>query len=97
MYKLTIYTNIYDRNLISIIHVINYTCTYYTLLYFAYQMSFQNRRNIGEKIVPRKQKAQNVVCNLKGRIPLFYCAKHNHGQFKTYLKLRNIRFKQILK
>jgi hypothetical protein len=37
---------------------------------------------------PQKTKeAQNVVCNLKGRIPLlFYCVKHIHGQFKTYLK-----------
>ena len=51
------------------------------------QIWFQNRRNI-EKIVPRKRKlkkAQNVVFNLKGRIPLlFYCVKHIHGQFKTY-------------
>ena len=47
---------------------------------------FQNRQNI-EKIVPRKRKKQNVVFNLKGRIPLlFYCVKHIHGQFKTYLK-----------
>jgi hypothetical protein len=46
---------------------------------------------------PQKTKeAQNVVFNLKGRIPLlFYCVKHIHGQFKTYLKLRNIHFKQI--
>jgi hypothetical protein len=46
---------------------------------------------------PRKRKkAQNVVFNLKGRISLlYYCVKHIHGQFKTYLKLRNIRFKQI--
>ena len=36
--------------------------------------------------------------NLKGRIPLlFYCVKHIHGQFKTYLKLRNIHFEQIAK
>jgi predicted membrane protein len=27
----------------------------------------------------------------------FYCVKHIHGQFKTYLKLRNIHFKQIAK
>jgi hypothetical protein len=48
---------------------------------------------------PQKTKeAQNVVFNLKGRIPLlFYCVKHIHGQFKTYLKLRNIHFKQIAK
>jgi hypothetical protein len=46
------------------------------------QIWFQNRQNI-EKIVPRK----NVLFNLKGRIPLlFYCVKHIHGQFKTYLK-----------
>jgi hypothetical protein len=51
------------------------------------QIWFQNRQNI-EKIVPQKTKeAQNVVFNLKGRIPLlFYCVKHIHGQFKTYLK-----------
>ena len=36
--------------------------------------------------------------NLKGRISLlFYCVKHIHVQFKTYLKLRNIRFKQLAK
>ena len=47
------------------------------------QIWFQNRRNI-EKF------AQNIVFNLKGRISLlFYCVKHIHGQFKTYLKLRN--------
>jgi hypothetical protein len=48
---------------------------------------------------PQKTKeAQNVVFNLKGRIPLlFYCVKHIHGQFKTYLKLRSIHFKQIAK
>jgi hypothetical protein len=48
---------------------------------------------------PQKtKKAQNVVFNLKGRIPLsFYCVKHIHGQFKTYLKLRNIHFKQMAK
>jgi hypothetical protein len=46
---------------------------------------------------PRKrQKAQNVLFNLKGRISLlYYCVKHIYGQFKTYSKLRNIRFKQI--
>ena len=40
---------------------------------------------------PQKtKKAQNVVFNLKGRIPLlFHCLKHIHGQFKSYLKLRN--------
>ena len=59
---------------------------------------FQNRQNI-EKTRPQKTKeAQNIVFNLKGRIPLlFYCVKHIHGQFKTYLKLRNINFKQIAK
>jgi hypothetical protein len=63
------------------------------------QIWFQNRQNI-EKNRPQKTKeAQNVVFNLKGRIPLlFYCVKHIHGQFKTYLlKLRNIHFKQIAK
>ena len=60
-----------------------------------WQIWFQNI----EKIVPQKRKeAQNVVFNLKGRIPLlFYCVKHIHRQFKTYLKLRNIHFKQIAK
>jgi hypothetical protein len=63
-----------------------------------WQIWFQNLQNIG-KIVPQKRKeAQNVVFNLKGRIPLlFYCVKHIHRQFKTYLKLRNIHFKQIAK
>jgi hypothetical protein len=28
---------------------------------------------------------------------LYYCVKHIYGQFKTYLKLRNIRLKQIAK
>jgi hypothetical protein len=43
-------------------------------------------------------KSTNVVFKLKGWISLlFYCVKHIHGQFKTYLKLRNIRFKQIAK
>jgi hypothetical protein len=63
------------------------------------QIWFQNRQNI-EKNRPQKTKeAQNVVFNLKGRIPLlFYCVKHIHRQFKTYLlKLRNIHFKQIAK
>ena len=55
------------------------------------QIWFHNRQNI-------EKEAQNVVFNLKGRIPLlFYCVKHIHGQFKTYLKLRNIHFKQIAK
>jgi hypothetical protein len=41
------------------------------------QIWFQNRQNI-EKIRPQKTKeAQNVVFNLKVRIPLlFYCVKH---------------------
>jgi hypothetical protein len=43
------------------------------------------------------KEAQNVVFDLKGRIPLFYCVKHIHGQFKTYLKLWNIHFKQVAK
>jgi hypothetical protein len=44
------------------------------------------------------KEAQNFVFNVKGRNPLlFYCVKHIHGQFKTYLKLRNIHFKQIAK
>jgi hypothetical protein len=62
------------------------------------QIWFQNRQNI-EKNRPQKTKeAQNVVFNMKGRIPLlFYCVKHIHGQFKTYLKLRNFHFKQIAK
>jgi hypothetical protein len=34
---------------------------------------------------PQKMKeAQNVVFNLKGRVPLLvYCVKHIHRQFKT--------------
>ena len=54
------------------------------------QIWFQNRQNI-EKIVPmqKTKKAQNVVFNFKGRIPLlFYCVKHIHRQFKTYLKIK---------
>jgi hypothetical protein len=48
---------------------------------------------------PQKTKAaQTVVFSLEGRIPvLFYCVKHIHGQFKTYLKLQNIHLKQIAK
>jgi hypothetical protein len=62
------------------------------------QIRFQNRRNIEKNSTQKTKKAQNVVFNLKGRIPLlFYCVKHIHGQFKTYLKLRNIHFKQIAK
>jgi hypothetical protein len=54
------------------------------------QIWFQNRRNIEKIVLRKRKKAQNVVFNLKGRIPLlFYCVKHIHGQFKTYLKLRN--------
>jgi hypothetical protein len=63
------------------------------------QILFQNRQNI-EKIVPENEKSTKccIYCNLKGRISfLFYCVKHIHGQFKTYLKLRNIRFKQLAK
>jgi hypothetical protein len=60
-----------------------------------HQIWFQNRQNI-EKIRPQKTKeAQNVVFNLKVRIPLlFYCVKHI---FTNNLKLRNIHFKQISK
>ena len=52
-----------------------------------------------KKSSQKTKKSQNVVFNLKGRIPLLFsdCVKHIHGQFKTYLKLRNIRFKQIEK
>jgi hypothetical protein len=58
------------------------------------QIWFQNRQNIEKKHPQKTKEAQNVVFNLKGRIPLlFYCVKHIHRQFKTYLKLRNIRFK----
>jgi hypothetical protein len=41
-----------------------------------------------EKNRPQETKeAKNVVFNWKGKIPfLFYCDKHIHGQFKTYLK-----------
>jgi hypothetical protein len=53
------------------------------------QIWFQNRRNIEKIVVRKRKKAQNVVFNLKGRIPLlFYCVTI-HGQFKTYLKLQN--------
>ena len=51
-----------------------------------------------KKLSPETKEAQNFVFNLKCRNPLlFYCVKHIHGQFKTYLKLRNIHFKQIAK
>jgi hypothetical protein len=51
-----------------------------------------------KKSSQKTKKAQNVVFNLKGRISLlFYCGKHIHGQFKTYLKLQNIRLKQLAK
>jgi hypothetical protein len=41
-----------------------------------------------KKSPQKTKKAQNVVINLKARISLlFYCVKHIHGQFKTYLKL----------
>jgi hypothetical protein len=57
------------------------------------QIWIQNRQ-ILKKSSQKTKKAQNVVFNLKGRISLsFHCVKHIHGQFKTYLKLRNIRFK----
>jgi hypothetical protein len=48
----------------------------------------------------KTKEAQNVVFNLKGRIPLLsYSVKHIHGQFKTYLKLKTgvFVFKQIAK
>jgi hypothetical protein len=64
-------------------------------------MSFRAFCKFGFKIDKSSQKtkkAQNVVFILKGRISLlFYCVKHIHGQFKTYLKLRNTRFKQLAK
>ena len=38
------------------------------------QIWFQNRRNIEKIVLRKRKKAQNVVFNLKGRIPLlFYC------------------------
>jgi hypothetical protein len=61
------------------------------------QIWFQNRQNI-EKSSQKTKKAQNIVFNLKVRISLlFYCVKHIQGQFKTCIKLRNIRFKQLAK
>ena len=51
----------------------------------------KSTKSVLKKSSPENEKAQNVVFNLKGRIPLsFYCVK-------TYLKLRNIHFKQIAK
>jgi hypothetical protein len=48
---------------------------------------FQNRQWIEKNRPQNTKEAQNVVFNLKGRVPLlFYCAKHIHGQFKTYKK-----------
>ena len=63
------------------------------------QILFQNGQNI-EKIIPENKKSTKscIDSKLKARIYLlFYCVKHVHGQFKTYLKLRNILFKQLAK
>ena len=63
------------------------------------QILFQNGQNI-EKIVPENKKSTKccIYSKLKARIYLlFYCVKHVRGQFKTDLKLRNIRFKQLAK
>ena len=51
------------------------------------QIWFQSRQNIEKKNRPQKTKeAQHFVFNLNNRILLlFYCVKHIHGQFKTYL------------
>ena len=40
------------------------------------QIWFQNRQNI-EKIAQKTKKAQNVVCNWKGRISLLYYSVSN--------------------
>ena len=55
---------------------------------------FQNRLNIEKKSSPGNEKSTKCcTVNLKGRIPLlFYCVKHIHEQFKTYLKYRNLKF-----
>ena len=63
------------------------------------QILFQNGQNI-EKIIPENKKSTKccIDSKLKARIYLlFYCVKHVHGQFKTYLKLRNILLKQLAK
>jgi hypothetical protein len=63
------------------------------------QILFQNGQNI-EKIIPENKKSTKCCIDrkLKARIYLlFYCVKHVHGKFKTYLKLRNILFKQLPK
>jgi hypothetical protein len=63
------------------------------------QILFQNGQNI-EKIVPENKMGTKccIYSKLKARIYLlFYCVKHVRGQFKTDLKLRNIRFKQLAK
>jgi hypothetical protein len=63
------------------------------------QILFQNGQNI-EKIVPENKKSTKccIYSKLKARIYLlFYCVKHVRGQFKTDLKFRNVRFKQLAK
>jgi hypothetical protein len=53
-----------------------------------------NQQNIEKNRPQITKEAQNVVFNLKGKIPLlFYYVKHTHRQLKTYLKHRNIHFK----
>jgi hypothetical protein len=63
------------------------------------QILFQNGQNI-EKIIPENKKSTKccIYSKLKARIYLlFYCVKHVRRQFKTDLKLGNIRFKQLAK
>jgi hypothetical protein len=63
------------------------------------QILFQNGQNI-EKTVPENKMGTKccIYSKLKARIYLlFFCVKHVLGQFKTDLKLRNIRFKQLAK
>jgi hypothetical protein len=57
------------------------------------------KKSIVDPVVAKLKSNYNMLyLFLKGRIPLlFYCVKHIHGQFKAYLKLRNIHFKQIPK
>ena len=44
------------------------------------QIWFQNRQNMEKNRSQKTKEAQNVVFNLKGRIPLlFYCVKHIHA------------------
>ena len=57
------------------------------------QIWFQNRQNIDKIVLENEKSTKCCINNLKGRISLlFYCVKHIHGQFRTYLKLRNIHF-----